>query len=60
MKMLAEDSIDGYVADILFRKRAPRFADVDRYKERHRQERRKLNKTPDIFTVEDFTFAEDK
>jgi len=33
MKMLAEESIDGYVADILFRKRDPRFADVDRYKE---------------------------
>jgi len=60
MKMLAEESIDGYVADILFRKRDPRFADVDRYKERHRQERRKLNKTPDMFTVDDFTFPEDK
>jgi len=58
MKMLAEESIDGYVADILFRKRDPRFADVDRYKERHRKERRKLNKTPDMFTVKDFTFDE--
>lgn len=61
MKMLAEENIDGYVADILFRKRDPRFADRDRYKERHRKERRKLNKTPDDkFTVEDFTFPEDK
>lgn len=58
MRMLAEEGIDGYVADILFRKRDPRFADVDKYKERHRQERRKLNKTPDMFTVEDFTFDE--
>jgi len=61
MKMLSEENIDGYVADILFRKRDPRFADRDRYKERHRKERRKLNKTPDDrFTIEDFTFAEDK
>jgi transposase len=60
MKMLAEGNIDSYVADILFRKRDPRFVDRDRYKERHRQERRKLNKTPNMFTVEDFTFAEDK
>lgn len=59
MKMLAEESIDGYVADILFRKRDPRFAEVDRYKKRHRQERRKLNRTPDMFTVMDFTFEED-
>lgn len=61
MKMLAKENIDGYVADILFRKRDPRFADRDRYKERHRKERRRLNKTPDdMFTVEDFTFSEDK
>lgn len=61
MKMLAEENIDGYVADILFRKRDPRFVDRDRHKERHRKERRKLNKTPeDMFTVEDFTFSEDK
>lgn len=61
MKMLARENIDGYVADIQFRKRDPRFADRDRYKDRHREERRKLNKTPaDMFTVKDFTFAEDK
>jgi len=60
MKMLAEENIDGYVADILFRKRDPRFVDRDRYKERHRRERRKLNKTPDdMFTIEDFTFDKD-
>ena len=31
MKMVTEEGIDDYVADILFRKRDPRFADVDRY-----------------------------
>jgi len=61
MKMLAKENIDGYVADILFRKRDPRFVDRDRYKTRHRQEQKKMNKTPaDMFTVEDFTFSEDK
>lgn len=60
MKMLAEENIDGYVADILFRKRDPRFADRDRYKKRHRKERKKFNKTPDdMFTVDDFTFDKD-
>jgi transposase len=58
MKMLAEENIDGYVADILFRKRDPRFAERDRYKERHRQEQRKLNGTSEKFTVKDFTFDE--
>jgi hypothetical protein len=32
MRMLFEANIDGYVADILFRKRDPRFADAGRYK----------------------------
>ena len=36
MQYLAEENIDGYVADTLFRKRDPRFNDVDKYKERHR------------------------
>jgi transposase len=56
MKMLAEEGIDGYVADTQFRKRDPRFSDVDRYKERHRRERRELNGTRELFTVKDFTF----
>ena len=44
MKRLFEAGIDGYVADILFRKRDPRFADAGRYKERHRQERREARR----------------
>jgi len=39
MKMLSLEGVDGYVADKLFRKRDPRFADADRYKERYRKER---------------------
>ena len=60
MKMLAEENIDGYVADIQFRKRDPRFVDRDRYKERFRQERAKKEGRSNLYTVEDFTFAEDK
>ena len=56
MKMLAEEQIDGYVADKQFRKRDPRFADADRYKKRHRKERRKREGT--LFTVRDFKFDE--
>jgi hypothetical protein len=39
VRLLTEQGIDGYVADTRFRKRDPRFADVDRYKERFRKER---------------------
>ena len=60
MKMLAKKKIDGYVADTQFRKRDPRFADRDRYKERFRQERAKKEGRSGLFTVKAFTFAEDK
>jgi transposase len=60
MKMLAESRIDGYVADNRFRKRDPRFADYDRYKERTRKERAKLEgRYSNQFKTEDFTFAVD-
>jgi hypothetical protein len=39
MEMLFTGEIDAYVADNLFRKRDPRFADYERYKERTRKER---------------------
>jgi transposase len=60
MKMLSEKNIDGYVADNLLRKRDPRFADRDKYKKRHRKERAKKKVRSSLFTVKDFTFAEDK
>lgn len=59
MKMVFESGIDGYVADNLFRKRDPRFADSGRYKERHRKERAKLTGRKGLFATKDFTFAED-
>jgi transposase len=37
MKMVFEDQIDAFIADNQFRKRDPRFDDVDKYKERHRK-----------------------
>jgi transposase len=37
LEMLAEGEIDAYVADNRFRKRDPRFAEADRYKELQRQ-----------------------
>jgi hypothetical protein len=60
MKLLAGRNIDGYVADTQFRKRDPRFADRDRYKQRYRQERAKKEGQSNLFTLKDFTFAEDK
>jgi len=60
MKLLAAKNIDGYVADTQFRKRDPHFAERDRYKQRYRQERAKKQGRSNLFTVKDFTFAEDK
>lgn len=54
MKMLADKNIDAVVADNQFRKRDPRFAEADKYKERHRKELRhgKLRH----FTPHDFSY----
>ena len=60
MKMLADENIDGYVADTQFRKRDYRFADADKYKKRHRKERAKKEGRSNLFTAKDFTFAEDR
>jgi transposase len=59
MKLLFTEGIDAYVADGLFRKRDPRFANVDRYKERHRKERARLKVRRQLFTTEDFIFPVD-
>ncbi|HSD84169.1 MAG TPA: transposase [Anaerolineae bacterium] len=59
MEMLSERQIDAYVADTQFRKRDPRFADVDRYKERSRRERVRRLGNNRLFTTEDFSFATD-
>lgn len=49
MKMLFEEQIDGYVADILFRKRDPRFKTADRHKP-------KKEKSSEHFTPKDFIY----
>jgi transposase len=59
MKMLFENNIDAYVADNEFRKRDPKFANIDKYKERHRNEMRKKNGNNATFSTKDFKFADD-
>lgn len=49
MKMLFEEKIDGYVADILFRKRDPRFKTAARHKPNK-------EKASDRFTPKDFIY----
>ncbi len=49
MKMLFDQQIDGYVADILFRKRDPRFKTADRHKP-------KKEKAAEHFTPKDFIY----
>jgi hypothetical protein len=68
VKMTMEAGIDAYIADPQFRKRDPRFAQVDRYKERFRQERREFisqqregSGTIDWYRPNrDFTLSEDQ
>jgi transposase len=61
MKMVMGEGIDAYIADPNFRKRDPRFAEVDRYKERTRRELREYHGAPNLFRPgRDFTISEDK
>ena len=59
MKMLMEEDIDGYVADTQFRKRDPRFADADRYRERTRKERQKREGKRETYALDKFNFSDD-
>lgn len=59
MQMLSGANIDAYVADNRFRKRDPRFADADRYRERVRKEKARRQGRSNLFTIKDFTFPED-
>ena len=60
MEMLMEQGIDAYVADTQMRKRDPRFADRDRYKERFKKEHAAYHGTTTAFTTRYFTMSEDK
>lgn len=60
MEMLTEQSFDAYVADNQMRKRDPRFADRDRYKERFKKEYAAHHGTTTAFTVRHFTISGDK
>ena len=56
MEMLFTEGIDAYIADTLFRKRDPRFADYERYKERSRKERAGRKGHTPLFSTKDFIF----
>jgi transposase len=61
VKMLMEEGIDAYIADPHFRKRDPRFEQVDRYKERFRKEQREIYGFTDLYRPNrDFTMSEDQ
>jgi transposase len=57
MEMLAVEGIDAYVADNRFRKRDPRFADYEKYKDEARKDWAKGK--PKLFRTEDFIFDKD-
>jgi transposase len=56
MQMVMEEGIDAYIADTQFRKRDPRFADVDKYKERFRLE----HGTKLLYHPREFVMTDDK
>jgi transposase len=61
MKEVMEQGIDAYIADTQFRKRDPRFSEVDKYKERFRKERAEYYGVVDLYRPHrDFTMSEDK
>ncbi len=61
IKMLMTEEIDAYVADTNFRKRDPRFAEVDKYKERFNKERAEYyGTTTGKYRVKDFTMSKDR
>ncbi len=60
MQMLMEEGIDAYIPDTQFRKRDPRFADVDKYKERFRKEHAEYFGTSGLYRAKEFTISEDK
>ena len=60
MQMVMEEEIDAYIPDTQFRKRDPRFADVDKYKERFRKERAEYFGTSGLYRAKEFTMSEDK
>jgi transposase len=57
MEMLAVEGIDAYVADNRFRKRDPRFADYEQYKDQARKDWAKGK--PKLFRTDDFIFDKD-
>jgi len=57
MEMLTIEGIDAYVADNRFRKRDPRFADYEKYKDAARKDW--ANGKPKLFRTEDFIFDQD-
>jgi len=58
MKMLFEEEIDGYVADILFRKRDPRFATAERHRARAKAERREA-RGKGLYRPSDFIYDQE-
>jgi transposase len=60
MQMVMQEGIDAYIPDIQFRKRDPRFVEVDKYKERARREQREHNGAKMLYRAKDFTLSEDK
>lgn len=60
MKIVMEEGIDAYIPDTRFRKRDPRFADVDKYKERFRKERAEYYGASGLYKAKEFMMSGDK
>ncbi len=61
IREVMEEGVDAYIADTQFRKRDPRFSDVDKYKERFRRDRAEHYGTANLYRPHrDFTMSRDK
>jgi transposase len=60
VQMVMEEGIDAYIPDTQFRKRDPRFADIDKYKERFRKERAEYFGISGLYRAKEFRLSEDK
>jgi len=59
LTLCRDEKIDAYIPDIQFRKRDPRFADQERFKDGI-HDRQRSNAKSSLFTASDFSFDPDK
>ena len=55
LNLCQDEKVEAYIPDVQFRQRDPRFADQERFKDKH-----KANTKPGLFSAADFSYDESK